>query len=353
MFASAKFSSALSLLLLLTSFCTSASNAETPEKQIQKHLSSLGYNIGAIDGIFGNLSKKALAKHLGVKSKDLPKNFNQEFTEQILRVANSKGIPWQFYDNFETIKYERYDTSHLTRKIASAGNAKILTEANGNNYIALASQPGQLSHFNDQKRYLKDRVELGTNGLLARYDLEGRTLWYGFNIKSTEKNFSPKAEKITITQMKQILTNERDEDCAPGIFWRLNIHGEVTEKPSWAAVTNNYDRIVTRSSVPNFITDEWSRVKVGIYFSETQEGWLRAYVNGKQIIDHSGRTVMSETFSNCKVADKTNWLRIGLYRGTDRKFLKNAELPHDQRDELHFDNFIVTDTELKVDAVLF
>ena len=75
MFASAKFRSAFSLVLLLTLFCSSASNAETTAKQIQKHLSSLGYNIGAIDGIFGNLSRKALAKHLGVKPKDLPKNW--------------------------------------------------------------------------------------------------------------------------------------------------------------------------------------------------------------------------------------------------------------------------------------
>ena len=41
----------------------------------------------------------------------------------------------------------------MTREIASAGNVKIQIEANGNRYIALASQPGQLSHKNDQKNY--------------------------------------------------------------------------------------------------------------------------------------------------------------------------------------------------------
>ena len=327
--------------------------AGTQEKRIQNHLIELGYSIGKADGIFGNKSKIALGDLLGVKPKDIPKTFSKEFVDQILRVAGDKGIPWQFYDDFESINYDRYDKAHRIRKIASTGNVKIQTEANGNSFIVLASQPGQLADQNDQIRHLKDRVELGTNNLLVRYDLEGRTLWYGFNIKSKSKNFFPKAEVITITQMKQILTDEHDEDCAPGIFWRMNIHGKITEKPSWAAVTNNYDRKVTRSSVPNFINDEWSSVKVGIYFSETHKGWLKAYINGKKIFEHSGRTVMNESFSDCKVADQTNYLLIGVYRGTDRRLLKQSKLPPDQRDELHFDNFIVTDNEKRVDEVLF
>jgi hypothetical protein len=219
--------------------------AGTQEKRIQNHLIELGYSIGKADGVFGNKSKTALSDLLGVKPKDIPKSFSKEFTDQILRVAGDKGIPWQFYDDFETMNYDRYGKSSLTRKIASAGNAKIQTEANGNSYIVLASQPGQLGHKNDQKLHLKDRVELGTPHLLTRYNLEGRTLWYGFNIKAKTKNFSPNAEKITITQMRQILISENDKNCNPSPIWRINIHGNITSKPSWAAVTNEFGRRVS------------------------------------------------------------------------------------------------------------
>jgi hypothetical protein len=291
---------------------------------------------------------------LGVKPKDIPKSFSKEFTDQILRVAGDKGIPWQFYDDFETMNYDRYGKSSLTRKIASAGNAKIQTEANGNSYIVLASQPGQLGHKNDQKLHLKDRVELGTPHLLTRYNLEGRTLWYGFNIKAKNEKLFPNAEKITITQMRQILISENDKNCNPSPIWRINIHGNITSKPSWAAVTNEFGRRVKKVAVEPFITDQWSKVKVGIYFTRSSNGWLVANINGNEIINYSGKTIMDTQRLDCDLySDKKHILKIGLYRGTDKKFLNGKNLPDNQRDELHFDNFIVTDNEKRVDKVLF
>ena len=328
--------------------------AGTQEKRIQNHLIELGYSIGKADGIFGNKSKIALGDLLGVKPKDIPKTFSKEFVDQILRVAGDKGIPWQFYDDFESINWNRYSRTGITRDIAKQGNAEIKTEANGNSYIALASQIGQLSQHNDQIHDIKDRVELGTNKFLARYELEGRTLWYGFNIKSKEPKFSPKAEKITITQMKQILSDKDDKDCAPGVFWRINVHGNITNLPSWAAVTNEFERKVKKIDIDPFITDQWSKVKVGIYFTRSSNGWLVANINGNEIINYSGKTIMDTQRLDCELYfDKTHYLRIGIYRGTNKKFLKGKNLPNNQRDELHFDNFIVTDNEKRVDEVLF
>ena len=69
-------------------------------------------------------------------------------------------------DDFTKNRLHQYDKSHIYSCSFNCGSYKayqFLKEDNGNKFIRLTSRSGQLSHFNrGQKKYLKDRIELGT-----------------------------------------------------------------------------------------------------------------------------------------------------------------------------------------------
>ena len=57
-------------------------------------------------------------------------------------------------------------------------------------------------------------------------------------------------------------------------------------------------------------------------------------------------------FRSCKPKHFENYLRIGVYRGSDTKKLNGKKITDDQSDTLHFDDFIVTDNSREVDQIL-
>ena len=107
---------------------------------------------------------------------------------------------------------------------------------------------------------------------------------------------------------------------------------------------------IKKLSLP-LLMKNWSTVKVGIYFTESERGWLRAFVNGELVYSYTGRTIMNK-FETCNPKHFENRLRIGVYRGSDTKKLNGKVINDDQSDTLHFDDFIVTDSSEKVDQVL-
>jgi len=58
-------------------------------------------------------------------------------------------------------------------------------------------------------------------------------------------------------------------------------------------------------------------------------------------------------FQSCKPTRFENYLRIGVYRGSDTKKLNGKKISDDQSDTLHFDDLIVTDSEKQVDIILW
>ena len=317
-------------------------------QKLQQELYDAGYAI-TVDGILGNETRRQLAKFFKDNSYEFDGIISEQTLEDILSLKKKfyRPIPWIFHDEFESIKWSGYGAGHAPRSLGRIGHIKIENENNGNSYVSLTSKIGQLSHFNKgDNRYIKDRVELETPKRFRKFNLNNRILWYGFKIKSPSANFNPNAHSIVFTQYKQIQKNAQKKDCAE-LFWRMSTrHNGRT----WIVVKNEKGE-KTEKYIPNFITNSWSKVKVGVYFTESDKGWLRAYINGQLVYSYKGRTVMNR-FRSCRPIRFENHLRIGLYRGSDKKKLGGKTIKDDQSDTLHFDDFIVTDSSAKVDQVL-
>ncbi len=337
-----------SLLLLIGTFPVKGMDVQ----KLQQELYDAGYPI-TVDGILGNETRRQLAKFFKDNSYEFDGIISEQSLEDILSLKKKfyRPIPWIFHDEFESIKWSRYDASHSPRNLGRIGHVKIENENNANSYVSLTSKIGQLSHFNKgDNRYIKDRVELGLPPKLATFKLDNRLLWYGFKVKSPNGKFIPNAHSVMFNQYKQIQKNAgRKKDCYNGVFWRMEAEsGGLT----WMAVTNENGDKINKKYIINFINKNWSTVKVGVYFTETDRGWLRAFVNGELVYSYSGRTIMNK-FKTCNPKHFENYLRIGVYRGSDKKKLGGKIIKDDQSDTLHFDDFIVTDSSAKVDQVLY
>lgn len=240
-----------------------------------------------------------------------------------------------FFDDFEEDRLNWYDQSHLYRE-----SIEFLDEADGNRFISLKSEIGQLSKFNrGQKKYIKDRVELGSNDLGS--DIEGVEMWWGFRVKLPSDLKEINASEITFNQFKQI-QKRNNKDCHPGMYWRMNYGNDST----WYAVTDGFDKKHNKIGLPRQLSKNWSTFKVGTYFSRGSDGWLKAYRNGKLIYEYSGRTVVDE-FPDCKPnREMQTYLRIGLYRGSP------AGWTNKKSDTLHFDDFVISNEKMEVEEFL-
>ena len=318
---------------------------------LQNSLQELGYDV-SVDGKLGPETKRQLSTFFTENSFSFDGVVDTETLLDVKKLKSSlqRPIPWTFRDDFNSINWGRYDSSHAPKRLGGLDRVRILKEENGNSYISLTSKIGQLSNLNrGQDRYIKDRVELGLPPKIAEFDLHNRLLWYGFQIKSEDKAFIPKAHSVTFTQYKQIQKNRgRKKDCFPGMFWRMNAenNGKI-----WMAVTNEKGEKLNKKVMSSFITDTWSDVIIGVYFTTSDRGWLKAYVNERLVYSYTGRTVMNR-FKSCEPKYFENYLRIGVYRGSDTKKLGSQKLDKNQSDTLHFDNFVVSDNYPTVRAGL-
>ena len=91
---------------------------------------------------------------------------------------------------------------------------------------------------------------------------------------------------------------------------------------TWMAVTNENGDKINKKYITTFINKNWSTVKLGVYFTESERGWLRAFVNGELVYSYSGRTIMNK-FETCNPKHFENRLRIGVYRGSDKNGWQN------------------------------
>ena len=68
-------------------------------------------------------------------------------------------------DDFSKQNLKQYDQSHISFCSINCGSYKafqFLKQDNGNQFIRLTSKVGQLSKFNKGSKYIKDRIELGS-----------------------------------------------------------------------------------------------------------------------------------------------------------------------------------------------
>lgn len=246
-------------------------------------------------------------------------------------------------DDFTKNRLHQYDKSHIYSCSFNCGSYKayqFLKEDNGNKFIRLTSRSGQLSKFNsNQKKYLKDRIELGTknNKFSERWsDLVNKEIWWSFDVKLPKNFIETNSEEITITQLKTIEKNYKKKQCHPGMPFRINYN----EKYTWIAVADGFNKKLMKNEFfKNILSNNWTNFKIGYHFSK-MNGWVKVYKNGEIILNYSGNTIF-DNYKNCKpVSDLQTYVRIGIYRTTDINNSKSKSHKNNS-DSLDFDNFYV------------
>jgi len=238
-------------------------------------------------------------------------------------------------DDFSEQNLKRYDQSHISFCSINCGSYKafqFLKQDNGNQFIRLTSKVGQLSKFNKGSKYIKDRIELGSqhNQISKSWsDIVSKEIWWTFDVKLPEGFKNVNAKKITITQLKTIEKNHKKKQCHPGMPFRIN----YTDKYTWIAVTDGFNKKLAKKEFnKNILNYNWTNFKVGYHFS-TKDGWVKVFKDNKIILNYSGNTIF-DTYKNCNpISDLQTFIRIGLYRETKDRNTKN--------DSLDFDNFSI------------
>ena len=246
-------------------------------------------------------------------------------------------------DDFSKERLNQYDQSHIYFCTFNCGSYKAynyLEEENGNKFIRLTSRSGQLSKFNKgQKKYLKDRIELGTksNKLSKSWsDLKNKEIWWSFDVKLPPNFEMINTTHITITQLKTIEKNNKNKQCHPGMPFRINYN----DKRTWIAVTDGFNKKLKKKYIySNMLDNSWTNFKIG-YFFDKNEGWVKVFKNKKLIFDYFGNTIFDKYKKCDPVSSLKSYVRIGIYRSTP----VNASLSKNHKeksDSLDFDNFYV------------
>ena len=240
-------------------------------------------------------------------------------------------------DDFSSKELKGYDESHIAKNSKDFKTYEFIKENNGNIFIRLSSQVGQLSHFNKGQKYIKDRIELGTieNSLPNSWKkLEEKTFSWMFDAKLPIDNITINAEHITITQLKTIEKNSKKKQCHPGMPFRINYNNMQT----WIAITDGFNiKHNKKLYYENFLTKEWTNFKIEYHFSKN--GWVKVLKNNELIYEYLGNTMFTE-YKKCIPKTKLQtFIRVGVYRNVNSKNIKP--------DSIDFDNYIVCKGTLK------
>ncbi len=274
------------------------------------------------------------------------------------------GIPWEHWEHqndFSDKDLSHYSKTHIyTCKFNCKKNYaayEFYTESDGNVFLALRSRQGQFAKFNDQKKVIKDRIELGPKWKYSDFDMQGEEFWFGFKAKLPKGTKSLNAEEIMFSQFKQIQKDASKEDChfQPSMkikirrnltgYFQINgsSKGEKIKQSKGEIQVNGQQRILNNS---------WRTFMIGTKFDNHQNGWMEIYVDGKLVQNFVGDTLYNTKPTHCKrPLKKTNYVfRIGVYRGT---YKNNLPANYDKTyDEIHFDDFVSGKTKVFVENFL-
>ena len=329
---------------------------------IQYDLRVLEYNPGIADGQIGPKTIRALSLFINDNNIISDEIFSVPVIKKLQSTANKKlnilkrqlPWPWRIQTNFEEKSdLRQFDLQRLQNcnfKTCTNGHAptQILSESNGNQFLALTSFVGQLSNVNKNPA---DRNELGTKPIET--DLEGVTVWYAFKVKHPSDKYEQAAKGINFNQIKEVVKIQgvKKMNCSKGVVFYMWSGSE----PEYGLNPNNIpgvgiiargDGLKFKPSLENIplINSDWTTYKVGAKLSR-KNGWLNVYQNGKLLWRSEGANLISQYYPECK-STKPNWrqahLRIGVYRS----------LGPEGQDTLHFDDFVASHSEEDVDKFL-
>lgn len=271
-------------------------------------------------------------------------------------------IPWNHWkhqNDFSEQDLSHYDQTHIYKCSLNCRKDykayEFVKEPDGNVYIALKSRQGQLSKLNNQKKTIKDRIELGTKNRHSSFDIDGESFWYGFRAKLPKGTESLNAEEILFAQFKQIQKDAKKKDCHFQPSLKIKIKRNLT---GYYQINGSFKREKVKQSKGNIevngqkhvLNDKWRSFVIGTKFAD--DGWLKIYVDGKLVEHFVGDTLYNTKPKHCvQPVRKTTYIyRIGVYRGTQKsKLTSNYE---ETFDEIHFDDFVSGKTKEYVEDFL-
>lgn len=354
----------LLLLFLKPLFAVSLSDLKslstTTQSKLQYNLRAMLYDIGPVDGKIGKKSFSAVKLFLNRNGQDLSsmsvddllKIIEQHAIKTLKKQKRKLPETFNFQVDFEKpSQLKQFDQNRITNcnyRSCSDGFTPIefLKEPNGNTYLALTSKEGFRSNLANDAKKPSDRQELGTRSI--DFDLEGTILWYGFKVKYPKNIKSQNSKGITFTQVKEV-TKWRDPNnrsikinCSKGVIF----HAQVQNTRNGFGGIYNGDgmRYPRRLENIKLINKNWTTFKIGIAFSRTKKGWIEVYHNGRLVWHDKGDNLVTRYNGNCPkgVNWRTAHLRIGAYRSNSPK----------DKDTLHFDDFVASNSERVVDDFL-
>lgn len=268
--------------------------------------------------------------------------------------VKNNGFPadWEFAVDFsEANQLSIFDESHFVNcKLGACRDgftpAQLLTEPNGNRFIALSAKKGQLADLNKGSNTFGKayRNELGVTVGDESFHLNGMEHWYGFKVKRPKSGNERSAKDNTFTQIKQVTKIERGGqkiNCSKGVVFHLNQDG-------YAYNGDGVGYPHRKKIASDIIQDEWTTFKVGIKYSFNSNGWIKVYRNNKLVWENiKTPNLITQFYPKCgsdpAITLVGNHVRIGVYPKSDDPLAMNT---------LHFDDFVSSANEHIVDTFL-
>lgn len=237
----------------------------------------------------------------------------------------------------------RHRGPFLTEANAARSNWEVVRPDNEAPYLKLSVWHG-LNAMHPHNGLSNERTEY-----ITPYDttpIEGRTFHYGFKVRY------PGYRKINARHMlTQFKVNMR-EGVNPSPIVGIYLEGSGARHLEKIKVCHAYDYETRKSRCVNHVieensehypllpADEWITLKLSIYVSKNEDGWIKLFKNGQLVWDYSGPTNYRNT-----VFDKFT-IRFGLYRDSGPE-----GSPHEDA-VAHFRDFAFSTNEALVDEIL-
>ena len=262
--------------------------------------------------------------------------------------SGDKSSPWKFHLDFEDNSWK----GKLTPNDKGMGWVPFkIMEEDGNKFLSITVKEGWNTDRNHRNNPT-ERSELQT----SKRQSFGKDVWYGFKIrKPLETTFIN--DRMAITQFKQRTRTRPSPMISMGrknsmqyntdSYISISICGKSSKLGSRTSMRYNFNAPIkltcNKKSVQseikfnntkpfqNFITTKWKTIVIGAYVTNTNNGYMKVYLNQKLIYDYKGPTY---GWSNVVGSN----VRIGIYR--DGNSYKGYP-----PQTLHYDDFVIGSKE--------
>lgn len=230
------------------------------------------------------------------------------------------------YNNIDELDANYFLAYEWSKKEYAKDIYEIITENNGNKFLAISAENGKNTRT-DSYGNLSERGELW----IPFIKLKDKEFWYGWKMK-----LAPDFENYGSSNLKfhQILDQPQslEKGCK---FPKFSMDWKTTPSNIPTYIINNtrdqgtkkmgkncerresfkkYSTIFKdASTVPFAYKDKWVTYKIGIFNTDSDQGFLKVYLNDELIHDYSGPTISYE------VGYDKSIINFGAYRRTNIK----------------------------------